>query len=398
MRVLFLTHTVPFPPVSGERIRNWSLARALRERGRSTALFSLGTEEAAAAPPAELGGAYDDVLVVEQQAGAARRARTLAAVARRRALHESAYLDRAAAARLRAWQPLASADLLVASLHMYPYVPAALRARTVLDPHNAEGRRLATMAAALGRTPRGLAARLQVGPVTRYERDAVRSVARTLAVSPQEAAIFEAYAPGRVDLVPNGVEADEALFRAEPPESRAILFVGSLDYSANLDAVRHLTRTIAGHLTTPGVTLVVAGSNPGRAATALGRSAPVEVEFLGHVPSLDESFRRARAFAVPLRFGGGTRLKILEALARGVPVVTTSIGCEGLDLESGRDLLVADDPAEFARSLDVLLTDDELCRRLAASGFEAVRRRYSWSAIGAAFDEALARAAAPVSG
>lgn len=398
MRVLFLTHTVPFPPVSGERVRNWSLARALHDRGWSTALFSLGTDHEAASPPAELERSYDDVLIAGQHAGAARRARTLAAVVRRRALHESAYVDRSAVARLRAWPPLGAARLIVASLHMFPYVPPRLRGRTVLDPHNAEGRRLATMAGALGRSPRGLAARLQVGPVTRYERDAVRSVARTLAVSPQEAAVFESYAPGRVDLVPNGVEPDEALFRADPPATRAILFVGSLDYSANLDAVRHLTRTVAGHLTTPGVTLVVAGSNPGRAAAALARRSPVEVELLGHVRSLDESFRRARAFAVPLRFGGGTRLKILEALARGVPVVTTSLGCEGLGLESGRDLLVADDPAEFARSLDLLLADDELCRRLAANGFETVRRRYSWTAIGAAFGDALVRAAESVSG
>jgi polysaccharide biosynthesis protein PslH len=106
---------------------------------------------------------------------------------------------------------------------------------------------------------------------------------------------------------------------------------------------------------------------------------------------VEEYLFRARAFAVPLRFGGGTRLKILEALARGVPVVTTTIGCEGLDLEPGEDLLVADDPAAFARSLDLLLADDDLCRRLAARGFQSVRDRYSWTSIGRAFTDALAR-------
>lgn len=391
MRVLFLTHTVPYPPVSGERIRTWSLMRELRERGWSVSLFALGPEEGAQAP-AELAEVCGDLLVASPRLRA--RARMLASIVRRRAFHETMYLDAGAAERLRAWPALAQADVLVTSLFTFPYVAAELRRRTVLDPHNAEGRRLASMAAALGRTPRGLAARLQVGPVTRFEADAVRSVARTLAVSREEAALFESYAPGRVDVVPNGVDPDERRFRAEPPADPEILFVGSLDYGANVDAVRFLAGAIAPLLGTPAARLTVVGSNPAPAVRSAAEAAPIPVDVKGHVPSVEPHFRAARALAVPLRFGGGTRLKILEALARGVPVVTTSIGCEGLELEDGRHLLVADEPGDFARALDRVLADDELCRTLAAAGFAAVRQRYSWHAAGEVLHDALARVAA----
>jgi glycosyltransferase involved in cell wall biosynthesis len=102
-------------------------------------------------------------------------------------------------------------------------------------------------------------------------------------------------------------------------------------------------------------------------------------------------FSSARAFVVPLRYGGGTRLKILESLARGVPVVSTAAGCEGLELRDGREILIRDEPEGFAEAIDRLLTDDTLCAQLASAGRDAVEHRYDWSAVGAAFSESLSR-------
>ena len=118
------------------------------------------------------------------------------------------------------------------------------------------------------------------------------------------------------------------------------------------------------------------------------------VAVTGYVPTLRPYVEQARVLAVPLRAGGGTRLKILEALAQGLPVVATTIGGEGLGLEHERDALIADDPKAFAACLDRALTDDELCRRLAAAGRATVERRFDSRRIGELLDEALAEAAA----
>ncbi len=109
----------------------------------------------------------------------------------------------------------------------------------------------------------------------------------------------------------------------------------------------------------------------------------------GNVLDTTPYWDRARALVVPLRVGGGTRLKILEALARGVPVVTTSLGCEGLGLRSGQDVLVADDAEAFAACVDRLLADDELCRSLAAQGRTVAEARFDWRKIGDAFESSL---------
>jgi glycosyltransferase involved in cell wall biosynthesis len=113
---------------------------------------------------------------------------------------------------------------------------------------------------------------------------------------------------------------------------------------------------------------------------------------LGPIRIYQRSTALPRAFVVPLRFGGGTRLKILEAMAYGVPVVTTSVGCEGLELEHERDVLVADHPRDFAGWIDRLLEDDELCARLGANGRRTVERHYDWKAIGDRLDAALGKA------
>jgi glycosyltransferase involved in cell wall biosynthesis len=392
---VFLTHQPPVPLVSGDRIRNFNLMRQLVRRGWRVSLFTLAPNEQPA--PAEfdrLRSLDIDVEVVPFRRGSGRhRARLLVDIASRRAVHRDFFGDGRSVGAFRRWLDGREPDVLVANLYMFRHVPESLWPRLVLDSHNAEARRVAAMASAT-RTPRAWAAALQVEPVRRYEADAARASCRVVAVSPPEQRYFEAIVPGKVDLAPNGVDLDSIRMRPSPPADGSLLFLGAMDYSANVDAVVHLVDNVLPRIGERDVELVVAGSNPRRQMFAAAGRAPehIRVEVAGFVPDAAPYFEACRAFVVPLRYGGGTRLKILEALARGVPVVSTSAGCEGLDLEDGKEILIRDGPAELAKAIERLLVDDELCTRLAEAGRRAVEARYGWDAIGDAFAASLTSA------
>jgi glycosyltransferase involved in cell wall biosynthesis len=315
-------------------------------------------------------------------------------LATRQPVYRDFFADDSSVRAFRDWLEGRNADVLVAGLYMLPYLPPASYSRLVLDSHNAEARRVAAMAAA-GRGPRSWAAALQVEPVRRYEAAAARAARRVVAVSPVEREYFEEIAPGKVDLVPNGVDCAAIAARRSVPASRSLLFLGSMDYSANVDAVANLVQNVLPHVRSRDVELLVVGSNPRREVHRIARRAPgnVRVDVAGFVPDTAPYFESSRILVVPLRYGGGTRLKILEALARGIPVVSTASGCEGLELKDGSEILVRDEPEGFAAAIDELLVDDELCSRIARAGRLAVEQRYDWEAIGGRFAASLRAAA-----
>jgi glycosyltransferase involved in cell wall biosynthesis len=391
--VLFLTHTPPLPLVSGERIRNFNLLRELARRDWEVSLFAVdavgGMSDADRSALEEI-----CVEVVVEPLRTTRRerlARMAGSVLRSRSFHERFFYDEDAHRTLLSLLARNAYDLVVVEgLYMDPYVPRDVRRRALLDAHNVELHRVEAMARSVGLTPRGIAARMQRRPLRAYEREVVSSVAAVTCVSEIEAAHFRTLTAHEVHVVPNGVDCDALRPRESLPSAAGALFVGSMDYSANVDAVGYLAREILPHVRRRDAVVTVIGSNPRAEVFAQAEQSPVPVEVLGFVADTSPYFAARRAFVVPLRFGGGTRLKILEAMARGIPVVSTSVGCEGLDVEPGRDLLVADDPADFARALELLFEDDALCERLARTARTTVERLYDWSHAGDLFD-AVAR-------
>lgn len=389
--VLFLTHEPPLPAVSGTRVRSSQLMRQLAQRGWRVRLFSLAPS---AAPPADLEALHELVTepVVEafEPHPVARYARLAALVATGQAFQQGMFWAPGPARRLEAMLQEERFDAIVTGqLYMHPYVPPAFRSVEVLDCHNVELRRMETMAQALGWRPRGLVARVQRRTVSRYEQRAVAEVAHVLAVSDVERRYFEAVAPARVTLVPNGVDCGDLPPRAEVPPEPTLLFVGSLDYSANTDGVHHLLADVVPRVAHRDARITIVGGGPPPAIVQAAARSALEVEVTGRVPDTGPYFERSRMLVVPLRFGGGTRLKILEAFARGVPVVTTSIGCEGINVVHGRDAIVADDPATLARWIDRLLNDEPLCRSLAENGRRLAERAYDWEIVGESLEAAL---------
>ena len=385
---LFLTHSPPRPSISGDRIRTFHLMRELRDRGWHISLFSLLPADEPVGLDAALAEAADEWRLVPRGVSRLRRLVSLGGgLLRRRAFYLDWFWSRRSAAECRVWLDGSRAGVLfVEQLFMFPYVPRSRRGGVVLDTQNFEVARMRAMAAADSSVARRAVARLQLGPVERYERAAVASVARVLAVSPEEEAAFEQIAPGRVRLVPNGVDVRTIRPTAITPSSRGLLYLGSMSYAPNADAVVHFVDEIAPLVRTAGVTLDVIGSSPSRSVHLAAARAKIRTTVRGFVPDVATFYRDRRAMIVPLRQGGGTRLKILEALARGLPVITTTIGCAGLGLTNEREALIADTPAQFAGAIDRLMVDVELWERLSAAGRSFVERKHGWHEIGETLD------------
>jgi glycosyltransferase involved in cell wall biosynthesis len=181
-------------------------------------------------------------------------------------------------------------------------------------------------------------------------------------------------------VVPNGVDIDYFRPAAADPEAATVVFSGAINYRPNTDAVAYFIRDVMPHLKryNPSARFVVVGQG---APEWLVRMADASVEFTGWVADVRPHLQRAAVVVAPLRAGSGTRLKILEALAMGKPVVTTSIGCEGLSVIDGEHLKVADDPDAFAEVTARLISDRAAAREVGRSGRRLVEREYSWDVI-----------------
>jgi glycosyltransferase involved in cell wall biosynthesis len=389
--VAFLTHTPPLPAVSGERIRNWHLIRELSERGWRVSLFGLAHEGSAPAPEDvdRLRAVCDDVVLFPFPRRRQSR-KVMLALALRRAVHGHMFASPESIAAGRTWLEQRRPDVVVVETHyMAPYVTEQLASRVLFDTHNSETRRIESMARRGGLSPRGIAARWQVRPVRRFEAEAAARAARIAVVSDEERSFFEELAPGRVDVVPNGVDCRQISARAAVPPGAAILFLGSLDYSPNVDAVETLVDEIAPLIERRDATITIVGSNPRPAVLRAAGRSTLTTSVAPNVPDTAPYWEAARCLVVPMRAGGGTRLKILESLAWGVPVVSTTLGCEGLGLADGRELLVADGPAAFADAVNRLLADPELCGELSSRGRQLVEERYDWRTIADAFERSV---------
>jgi glycosyltransferase involved in cell wall biosynthesis len=201
--------------------------------------------------------------------------------------------------------------------------------------------------------------------------------------SERERERLQARDPGaEIHVIPNGVDVQYfAAQEMQPGAPRTgLVFSGSMDYSANIDAVVWFVNQIWPelHRQNPALAFSIVGRDPTAEVRAL---AGAGISVTGTVPDVRPYYSGALAAIVPLRFGSGTRLKILEAMAAGIPVISTKLGAEGLDLEDGTHLLLADSPDEMIAAAGRLAATPELWQRLSRSGREVVSRLYDWRAL-----------------
>jgi glycosyltransferase involved in cell wall biosynthesis len=402
MRVLWLTPELPFAPGgTGGATRQFQLIRVLVERGHAV-------DVVAPVHPAQVDGARllraAGATLHAAPRPASRVGETLGALARRPSLA----LD---AARLPvvAWQvevfwtslrPLALAaldqqpDVLVIehdwAARWAADLPTGTAPRTV-TLQNLSWRYYTSRAAAAS-GPAAALLRLEARRFAAFDRRRLPAYAARVTMSQDDAAAMEADLGLGSAVIPNGVDTS-ALAATPLPAEPVALFTGTFDYPPNAEALawllsgiwpRVLERRADARL------LVVGRDVPERLAAQAGPS----VQVAGWVPEMQPWFDRARVVIVPMRSGGGTRLKVLDGLASGRPLVTTTMGAEGVALAAGEQTLIADEGEAFADAVLRTFADDALATRLGTAGRRLAEDTYDWRAIGARYAELLEAVAA----
>jgi len=282
---------------------------------------------------------------------------------------------------------IAVCDFLAPSLNF----PRAAATPTVLFQHNVESALWQRQADHEHAFIRRLAFRWEAVRMFTYELKTIGRFDHVVAVSEIDRKQMQSMVGhSNISVVRTGVDLQQ--FRSfTPSEATAplVMFVGSMDWGANIDGVEYFCSEIWPRIkaAVPAACFRIVGRNP---HPRVKRLASREIEVTGEVPSVIDHLREAAVFVVPLRVGGGTRLKIFEAMAMRRAVVSTSIGAEGLDVCHGRDILLADAVEGFADAVIALLCDRSLSRRLEEAAYETVAR-YDWPVVASQFEDLLIR-------
>ncbi len=387
MNILWVTYGLPYPPISGARLRDLNLIRQLAKR-HAIHLFSLLEDASETDSVGELERfcASVETFPLGHQPLSARIDQFAQHVRARRPLATFPFMNHALRARLREVAAALPADAIqIEHSFLAPYVdalPPSFRGLKMLSLHNLgelQYQRLAQLS-------RGLRARLDFSLkahlMRRWEAEWAARFDCVIAVSDVDAQRLVSIDPALpVAVIENGVDTRQCPLLPDAAEHR-LLFVGTMGYAPNVDAMLWFCDRVLPRIqdVLPRVQLSIVGRAPAPAIRKLASRKNVSVT--GQVADTTPHYRDASVVVVPLRAGGGTRLKILEAMAFGRPVVSTTLGCEGLAAQDGEHILIADSPAALADAVIRLLNDRARRERLAHNARRLAEERYDWSMIG----------------
>ncbi|MAS35258.1 MAG: glycosyl transferase family 1 [Anaerolineaceae bacterium] len=381
MKIAFLSWWWPYPANNGAKIRVYNLIRHLAATHEVTLLSFAETDEATPDQIAHLQSFCETVVPVPKPTYHPNSVKaTLGYFSKWPRSLIDTYSETMAE---RVQQYAASVDLLIASqlqtlryLECVPQVPAILEEMEVTGFYE-------RVEQANGASSRMRAQMTVTKLESTLRRLFERGVAMTV-VSEAEREFLASIAPlgAHISVIPNGVDTKINQPDETPPVPNTLIYPGAVTYSANYDAVKWFVGEVLPLVRqrVPDVSFTVTGGTGGVNIRKL--AAQPGVRFTGYLPEIAPAIRASWATVVPLRQGGGTRLKILESMALGTPVIATHKGAEGLKIHSGGDILIADEPQVMADSICALLADPTLRARLAAGARARVETEYDWTIIG----------------
>lgn len=396
MRILFLTQIIPYPPNAGPRVKTWNVLRYLAGRGHDVTLVSFVREDELPHVPVlqEVCTAVHTVPISRSRLADVGYLLRSNVSGRPFLIERDDLPDMRQLVRRLLRQndyDVVHADQLTMTQFALDAPPGGggKRPLTIFDAHNAtwtiSDRLLANLPWFLKPV-----IRLETARIKRYEAMLVRRFDHTMVVIEPDRAALMAGLPAaqrpetarKISVIPIAVDAAQLQPVRRQPGSRNILTLGSLNYPPNVDGIRWFLQEVFPQvqMQLPEVTLTIIGKSPPADFEQLAAQSDGRIEVTGYVEDLTPYMERAALMVVPVRAGSGMRVRLLEAFARAMPTVTTTIGMEGIEATPGRELLVADTAADFAAATLRLLEDAALQARLAENGRVLAETTYDWQA------------------
>jgi len=381
MNVLLLTQVLPYPPDSGPKVKTWNVLKYLAERYKVTLVSFVRGDQSA--DVAHLQRYCRAVHTVPMERGVVRdglaMVRSMLTGQPWMMVRDDRMVMRRLVDRLAAG---GSFDVLHADqLNMAQYAERVPGAFKVLDAHNAlwllYKRLWETMSPGLRKSLLG-----RDWPLLRaYEGRMVHEFDAVLAVSHEDKAALQEAAGQPVDItvIPIAIDTDEVTVVARDAEPRHILHIGTMYWPPNIDGVLWFAQEVYPLIRQqrPDVCFDIVGARPPQEIAALNGDR-TGINVTGYVADPTPYLQRAALMVVPLRAGGGMRVKILNAMAQGIPIVSTTLGAEGIGVADGENILIADTPADFAAAVLRLLEDPVQAARLGAAGRRLIEQTYDY--------------------
>ena len=392
MRVLHFAPRVCWPLDTGAKLRNYHLASVLARQARVTLLAFSHHDESSSS----VENPYEQVIAVKRDA-AYTFAKTVRGLWGRTPLPVLNYTTDSMKKALKGILNEKDFDVVqVEGIHLMAYLPIIRSARkrplVVCDWHNFESELMRQYSQHEPNLLRRAYAMKTARLMSEFESRALREFDAHVVVSQRDAErLHDLNSDARVFVIENGVDTGyysaaqiekAAAARRDTPGKNRIVFVASMDYHANIEGAVSFAREVWPRLRArqPELVFTIVGRDPSREVRALALTPGIEVT--GTVDDVRPFYRNAVAAIVPLNVGGGSRLKILEAMAAGVPVVSTALGADGLDVRPGENILIADTNEQLVEAIASVVEDEEQRNRLGSAGRALVSSRYDWGKVG----------------